>query len=199
MEFDAWFAGKDFTTDWTTARFPIWTSIFSARRQAVAEVLEIGAWEGRSAVFFLRYFDSCKLTCIDPFCGTLRYPLDEEWARRAAQSEARFDRNLAEFGLRCRKMREASYDGLARLAIERRKFDVIYIDGSHHSRDVYADAAMSWPMLNRRGVMIFDDYQWADMPDPEDRPKLGIDAFLAANTEAFSELFRGAQIIIEKP
>jgi predicted O-methyltransferase YrrM len=197
-EFREWFAGKDFTTDWTSTRYQIWISIFAKRHEQMTDILEVGSWEGRSAIFFLRYFDQCTLTCIDTFSGSPRNKMDAKWTALAAQSEARFDANLAEFKPRCRKLKGTSFEWLGRLAIEQSKFDMIYIDGSHHSIDVYADAAMSWPMLSRKGVMIFDDYEWSEMPDPEDRPKPGIDAFLSANAGGFSELFRGSQIIIEK-
>ena len=64
--------------------------------------------------------------------------------------------------------------------------------------DVYADAAMSWPLLSNGGALIFDDYNWRGMPNPEDQPKPGIDAFLAADIGPFRELHRGGQIIVAK-
>ena len=88
--------------------------------------------------------------------------------------------------------------GLARLATEFRRYDFIYVDGSHHSADVYIDAAASWPMLERGGIMMFDDYEWPMMPTEAECPKLGVDAFLAGHAEQYRELYRGYQVVIER-
>jgi len=38
-------------------------------------------------------------------------------------------------------------------------FDFISIDGSHWKKDVYSDAVEGWKHLNKKGYMIFDDYE----------------------------------------
>jgi hypothetical protein len=53
------------------------------------------------------------------------------------------------------------------------RFDVIYINGSHNSADVLADAAFSWPMIQDRGIIIFDDYEWTFFADAIDNPNSG--------------------------
>ena len=47
-----WYEGKDFTFDWTSWHFPNWVKLLRARRTRRLRVLEIGSWEGRSALFF---------------------------------------------------------------------------------------------------------------------------------------------------
>jgi hypothetical protein len=59
-------------------------------------------------------------------------------------------------------------------------FDLIYIDADHHADAALRDAVLAWPMLKAGGLMIFDDYLWADMPLEVQRPKLGIDASVRA-------------------
>jgi predicted alpha/beta-fold hydrolase len=49
---------------------------------------------------------------------------------------------------------------------------------AHTGYDTLTDACMAWPMLNKGGIMLFDDYLWRDMPGVLHRPKLGIDLFL---------------------
>jgi len=197
-DYSAWFAGKNFTTDWTSKRFGLWASLFSARRDQIFNVLEIGAWEGRSAIFFLNFFPQCTVTSIDTFAGSSEHINNPEWAKLIPDCEQRFDANLAEYGSRVEKVRAESRTGLARLAIDLRRFDFIYADGSHHSRDVYIDAVASWPMLVRGGILIFDDYEWPGIPTEVESPKLGVDAFLAAHATQYRELHRAYQIIIEK-
>jgi predicted O-methyltransferase YrrM len=197
-DFSEWFAGKSFSTDWTSRFFPIWAFLLAPRRHEALEVLEIGSWEGRSAIFFLQYLKKCRITCIDTFGGSPEHALRPNWASALPHIEKRFDSNLADFGVRVEKIKSTSSRGLARLLTEERRFDLVYIDGCHHSADVQADAVSSWPMILDRGVVIFDDYEWTFFAREIDRPKLGIDTFLSAHTNQYRELHRGYQLIIEK-
>src|SRR4051794_7458080 len=89
--FPEYFKDKEFTTDWTTPHLANWNSLLSPIRETVRCVLEIGSYEGRSSVFWLNYLDQCTLICADRFTDP--------------DVEARFDRNLAPFGARVRKMK----------------------------------------------------------------------------------------------
>jgi predicted O-methyltransferase YrrM len=196
--FSAWFAGKTFSTDWTSRFFPVWASLLALRRDQALEVLEIGSWEGRSAIFFLRYLRNCRLTCIDTFRGSPEHFIRPKWRVELPYVEQRFDRNLAEFGGRVQKIKDISSRALARLFADGRRFDVVYIDGSHHSADVLADAMSCWPMLATGGIVIFDDYEWTFFSDEIDHPKPGVNAFLSGHAGQYRELHREYQIIVEK-
>jgi predicted O-methyltransferase YrrM len=197
-DFSEWFTAKSFSTDWTSRFFPVWAPLLAPRRDEALEILEIGSWEGRSAIFFLRYLEKCRITCIDTFSGSREHALRPKWASALPHIEARFDSNLAEFSGRVEKIKITSSRALARLLTEDRRFDLVYIDGSHHSADVQADAVLSWPMIQDRGIVIFDDYDWSFFPDEIDRPKLGVDTFLSLRPDQYRELHRGYQLIIEK-
>jgi hypothetical protein len=71
-----------------------------------------------------------------------------------------------------------SYHGLAQLIVDQRQFDLVYVDGSHRSDAVLADAVMAFGLLKSDGYMIFDDYLWTQSPDVLDHPKMSIDAFV---------------------
>lgn len=45
------------------------------------------------------------------------------------------------------------------------RFDFIYVDGSHRSPDVIYDAILSFGLLKKGGIMIFDDYQGGPYDD----------------------------------
>src|SRR5262245_5213669 len=60
-----WYAGKSFTADWTMWKIPIWMKLLAPYQSRRTRVLEIGSWEGRSALFFLNYLRRARLTCID--------------------------------------------------------------------------------------------------------------------------------------
>ena len=145
-------------------------------------MLEIGSWEGRSTLFFMNFLPRARLTCIDTFAGgkehreaAARNPEDARFLRTV---EKRFDRNTKAFRKRIEKIKAQSTDALAELGIAKRRFDIAYIDGGHRAVEVYADGALTWPLMARGGLVIFDDYKWDEMPDPLDNPKPGIDAFL---------------------
>jgi predicted O-methyltransferase YrrM len=197
-EFSEWFEGKSLSTDWTSRFFSTWSALLAARRDEALNVLEIGSWEGRSAIFFLEYFRNGRLTCIDTFQGSPEHMLRANWQAALPHIEERFDRNIADFGERVEKIKDISSSALARLRAANRRFDVAYVDGSHRSADVLADAEASWPMMQDRGVVIFDDYEWTFFPDAADSPKPGVDAFLKAHPGEYRELHRAYQVIIEK-
>lgn len=197
-EYRPWFRGKSLSTDWTSRAFEIWASCLAERRDEPLEVLEIGSWEGRSAIFFLRYLAKCRLTCIDTFRGSREHSENPRWAEALPHIEARFDSNTAEFGARVTKIKDCSTAALARLLAEQRRFDLVYLDGSHHSADVLSDAVLSWALLRDRGLIIFDDYGWTFYPDAIATPKPAVDAFLAAHRGRYRELHRGYQVIIER-
>jgi hypothetical protein len=194
----AWNAGKSFTSDWATWLFPIWERAFGGDRSRELRILEIGSWEGRSALFFLNYFPRCQLTCVDTWAGSVEHFNDPTFAAVVPEAESRFDGNVAEFSNRIEKIKAPSSVALPQLGIARRRFDIVYIDGSHYAADVYADAVLTWPMVARKGVVIFDDYEWDIMKQPHERPKPGIDAFLATVEGKYRELVRAYQVIIRR-
>ena len=59
---------------------------------------------------------------------------------------------------------------------QKKYFDFIYIDGWHRAEDILKDAILSFRLLDKNGIMIFDDYLWTQ-PDILQAPKISIDAF----------------------
>lgn len=154
---------------------------------------------GRSALFLLNFFKRSTIVCIDTFEGT-----PEEAAVYALLAtilrgiEDRFDRNLAALGSRVEKYKSRSGPALERLSLERRRFDLAYIDGGHRSDEVLADPLGVWELLRPGGVVIWDDYEWgADLP-PEERPQPAIDAFLHDHHNQYRLLAKTYQVAIER-
>jgi predicted O-methyltransferase YrrM len=190
-----WYAGKVFSSDWSSHNFANWSTQLARFKDASVDVLEIGSWEGRSAILFLNLLPQCQLTCIDPFTGSVEHRGSEA----VSSIEARFDANLAVFGARVEKIRDRSFPALDRLAEQGRAFDVIYIDGSHGRDDVLVDSLLSWKLLRNAGTLIWDDYLWGvpDLPEKA-RPQSAIDAFLALHADECQLVHKGAQLIVEK-
>jgi predicted O-methyltransferase YrrM len=197
-----WYEGKSFTFDWTSWHFPNWVRLLRHRRERQLRVLEIGSWEGRSALFFLNHLPRARLTCIDTFAGGQEH---REAAARTAEDtrvlqtvEKRFDANTRKFKKRIEKIKANSTDALVDLGLKARRFDVAYIDGGHRAAEVYADGVLTWPLMARGGLVIFDDYQWDEMPQPLDNPKPGIDAFLQSIEGQYRVVLDSYQIGIVK-
>jgi predicted O-methyltransferase YrrM len=175
--------GKEFPSDFTTDNFPTWTEILGPVRSTATEVLEIGSFEGRSALFFLRFLERARVTCVDLF------PL--------LHVEMRFDANLAEFGERVRKLKGRSDTVMMTLARNREAFDVIYIDGDHSREAVWRDSQLAWPMLKPGGIMIWDDYLWPETRIDR-RPQAAIDCFLEQMRDHLTVLHKEYQVIVRR-
>jgi hypothetical protein len=125
--------------------------------------LEIGTFEGFSAIWQLENIltdPTSTITCIDIF-------YDKAY-------ENRFDKNIRATGIpnKVKKLKGSSEKMLRGLNLE--QYDYIYIDGSHMPKWVLSDAVLSWDLLKKGGLMIFDDYKYIEEKPPQSRPT-GID------------------------
>lgn len=193
-----WYDGKDFSCDWTTNRIPLWVDILEDFRDRPVRVIEIGSWEGRSALFFLNYLRRCQLVCIDTFGGNAEHHQNDYFAALVPGIEARFDGNVAAFDGRVEKLKGPSGALLPQLGLKGRRFDIAYVDGSHYAADVYSDAVLIWSLMARGGIVIFDDYAWDLMNDDSERPKSGIDAFMDAIAGQYRVIHNDYQLVIAK-
>jgi predicted O-methyltransferase YrrM len=193
-----WYAGKSFSADWTSWHFANWVAFLHPLRMRPVRVLEIGSWEGRSALFFLNYLPASHVVCVDTFGGNVEHMRNPHFATLVPETERRFDANVAAFAARVEKIKGPSADVLPQLGVASRRFDIVYVDGSHRAADVYSDGALAWPMVARDGIVIFDDYEFDEIADESERPKPGIDAFLAAVEGQYRLVHKAYQVVIAK-
>ena len=50
--------------------YSVWRRVLAPLRKTPVRIVEIGSWEGRSALFFLKYLPYSRIVCIDTFQGT---------------------------------------------------------------------------------------------------------------------------------
>jgi len=149
--------------------------------------LEIGLFEGRSAIWMLENVlthPASRLIGIDSFaCGTRdRFEANLRLSQAAHKTQILTGESRREL-----------------LKLEDQSCDVIYVDGSHSADDVLVDAVLSWPLLKIGGLLIFDDYEWYSGRLPSELcPKVSIDAFITAFQHKLVVEFRGYQIILRK-
>lgn len=173
-----------FTENWFDWHIPHWERFFAGlgwEPEAPRIAVEIGSFEGRSAVWLLenllRHPDS-RLFCIDTFEGGAEHSPDQ-----TGDLFGRFRANLADAGVAARAevLRGPSFEGLVDLIVRGIAADLVYVDGSHEAPDVLADLVLSFRLLRPGGIMICDDYLWSREPQAEqdilNSPKLAIDAF----------------------
>lgn len=190
-----------YQSDWFTAQIPLWEQhLKEFRGKDGLSFLEIGSFEGRSAVWLLTEIltgPHSRLVCIDTFEGSIEN--QTKAGIDLSLIETHFDRNINQTGMghKVQKIKSTSVDAFRQLSLA--SYDCIYIDGSHTAPDVLSDAVMYWHLLKKGGLMIFDDYIWeeAGMKDL-DTPQPAIDAFLAINAHEIEVLYKGIQVIIRK-
>lgn len=173
--------GSEFTTNWFTHNEHALLRVFEGLGWAGVigsqpkHVLEVGCWEGRGSQWLLTTLCRHKgstLTCVDTWEGGVQYHdiglnlNGEEHTSTAV--ETRFDANVALVtGVHpgavspenpVKKMKGRSTPMLSKLVAATGAggggtFDVAYVDGSHHARDVMSDGILCWELLRRGGVM----------------------------------------------
>jgi predicted O-methyltransferase YrrM len=181
-------SGYSFTSDYVSRHLTSWKGLLEEyRARPDVRMLEIGSYEGRSAVWFLENIlthPTARIVCVDLFT---RLPF-----------ELRFDHNIriSGSGDKVTKMKGRSETVLSSLPLDH--FDIIYVDGSHRATGVLMDAMLSWYALKDGGVMIFDDYLW-DLEDAAcDRPRMAIDLFLKAFEGSYELLLKDYQVAVRK-
>jgi predicted O-methyltransferase YrrM len=130
----------EFTVDWLSGSIPTWQQIF-LNRSPPDRVLEVGSYEGRSAVWIIENLlagRATSLVAIDAWKEG-----GEAYQKGMTQVESRFDRNMLLAGERHSEVTITKRKGnsaveLATLLASggRGSFDLIYIDAHHHAPDV---------------------------------------------------------------
>lgn len=138
-EVASWFEGKTFIADWVTRKALRWHRFLRGLRKESANVLEIGSFEGRSALFLLNYLPRARITCVDFFKGEL---------------DARFDANLAPFASRLTKLKGSAAGHLDALGQAQARYDLIYLDAGKRRDDALALSLLAWPLLKANGIFI---------------------------------------------
>jgi predicted O-methyltransferase YrrM len=173
-------------------------------------ILEVGCYQGESTQVWLQEFltDNGTIVCIDPFNVSDEDPFGTSDPHSDSDSVQQFWHNVDQVkkpGQNIELRLGRSYHELAGLISEQQKFDLIYIDGNHTAAAVMADACMAFGMLNKGGIMLFDDFFWHDTVGVNgqslstlDWPKMAIDAFTTLYHNHLEILFINYQYAIRK-
>ncbi len=185
--------GATFTHTMADSRISAWERILEPYRGKVHRVLEVGSYEGQSALFWQNFFHA-EVWCIDNWQNPAS-PL-----RHGHEVEANFDANTRLQSIF--KIKDESTIALHCLRQQKihQPFDLIYIDGDHSPDQVMIDSCLAWRMLTSGGIMIWDDWRDYIPHGPEDiRPEWGIECFLRLKSSRLEILAdTGQQLMVEK-
>jgi predicted O-methyltransferase YrrM len=186
-----------FTVDWFSHNIPSWNIYLNNfKNKPNLNFLEIGSFQGRSTVWLLENIltdENSSITCIDTFEGSIEHHIYSK--NELINLFDIFVHNVSTFKNKINIIRGKSQEVLKLL---NESYDFIYIDGDHTAVSVIEDAILSFSLLKKGGIMIFDDYEWLVMNNYIDNPKPAIDAFLEIYANKITLLYKDYQVIIKK-
>lgn len=185
-----------YSQDWFSNNIERWQKHFKKLRNVPVQALEIGSFEGRSAVWALENIlvhPESTITCIDNFSV-------KEFAGKKynpAMIKRHFLQNTKPFGKRIQLIEASSSEALKDPALLKKKFNFVYIDADRHAKHVLEDAVLAFPLLGVGGYIVFDDYTISKEHDYT-CPKKGIDAFLDLYNDELKVIETKWQVIAKK-
>lgn len=166
-----------FSNTWFDGTRHIWDVLIEQLKPK--RILEVGSYEGKSACYYIDEIaskNSLELHCIDPWSN-----LPENENIFIENTNIAIKNCINSVALKIHKGK--SVTELSKLVSSgfQSYFDLIYIDGSHSAQDVIFDAVLAFQLARCGGLIIFDDYLWANKNrkdlSPIDTPKIAIDSF----------------------
>ena len=120
----------------------------SKKKNKIINILEIGSYEGRSAIFFLNFFNRSNITCVDPYFDSSYKNLNKIYKI--------FRKNMKPFkNFKIKKMLSSEF-----FFRNKNYYDLIYIDGSHDEKDVYNDLINAYSFAKIKSYILLDDFLW---------------------------------------
>lgn len=187
-----------FTQNWIDNQdiVPHWEKHLVPLAGKAISLLEIGSYEGRSAVWFLEHVlthPKAKITCVDTFKG------DSQQVGMGVSQEnikERFLDNTRAYEDKVTAIQGRSHDILKTL---KQDYDIVYVDGSHYQTDVLEDMVLAFDVLKPGGIMVCDDYGMTyETEELLFVPRLAIDAFVSVFEPKIETIHVGWQYILRK-
>ncbi len=178
----------NFTHNFVTNRLDRWLPHVQDMVGKPIHALEIGSHEGRGTLWMLEHIlthRAADIVCLDPFCPNESFGFVEPYADTFRSNTEPYRGKIKVIA----EMSQHAYPYLASLGVK--KFDLVYVDGSHEPLDVIDDAALAWRFTGERSVIVFDDYAW----DAVRRP---VDAFLALFDGTWSAVELDSQLLVRR-
>ena len=188
-----------FTHDWFSRNIPLLTEhLKDMIGKPNLHFLEIGSWEGRSTCWFLEKIlthASSRITCVDTFAGEAYLNLEQNILENV---ESRFDWNINQVGAAAKVKKHIGESQYILRNLPLDTYDLIYIDGCHLAIDVLSDAVLSWGLLKKGGLMLFDDYDKVFPENLSQNTSIAIDAFMKCSAPKIKLIHQSHQVYLQK-
>jgi tetratricopeptide (TPR) repeat protein/predicted O-methyltransferase YrrM len=180
--------GYFFTYDFFSFRIPTWQVYLQPLLdKEELKIIEVGSHQGMSSCWLLDNIlihPEDKLICIEPqFAPKLK----ENITRTGVESKVTFLAGDVHKHLN---------------SLEANSIDLINFQDKCKQPDyIEACGILSWKLLKKDGILVFNDYGWVNPAVPEQQPKLGIDRFLESIKDEWELVHRvpqAFQLIIRK-
>ena len=170
------------------------------------ELLEVGCYAGTSMIRMLELLPNANGTTIDRW---MSYN-EETTTHGQVETLANMDKinvekiyyeNVKFMNMenRMKHIKGDSADMLLKLIKENKKYDFIYIDGSHKCIDCYADCLLGWQVLNNGGIMAIDDYLYdSSNKNILEMPLYGAEHFLNRYKDEYNLINKGYRVFLQK-
>ena len=177
--------------DWFGGKILVWEKIIKELNYQKIDYLEIGSFEGRSTVFVSELKNINSVMCVDTFEGG-----DEHSSVNFKEVFNNLKNNLKKTPNQNYKIFKGKSNNF--FVKNSKKFNLIYIDGSHFYEDVKLDFENSLNYLKKGGVLICDDFLWFFYKDIRNNPMRAILECYEKNKNNLEIIFVNYQIIFKK-
>ena len=184
------FKSVDITKKWFTNNLYFLSKNLSTLK--VKSLLEIGSYEGRSAIFFADIFRDSKISCVDTWSGS-----DEHENINFKSIEDNFDQNV-KFLIDNKSLTKFKMTSDNFFNQNNAKFDFVYVDGDHSRDQVLKDIINSWSVLNSNGFLLVDDYMWWFYKDLKNNPAYPVNKFIKEYSNQIKKMTIWHQVLIQK-
>ncbi len=149
--------------DFFSNYFNIWNKFLHKFKKF--HYLELGTFEGMSALFVNELKNCDKIVCVDPY---IDYARSKKYEFSMIDVFESLDQKLNKLKKKKIKLIKKKSDDFF---IENKQFfDVIYIDGDHRYEFVKRDFINSLSCLKKDGILICDDFLWFKFENKNENP-----------------------------
>lgn len=199
---------KNWTHDLPTNSKQIFLGIldYLIHRKDPIYVLEVGTYAGTSLIAILQHLPNSFGTAVDAWTDYEEYStfmgksVDLFHGFQARKVEEIFDSNMraAKLEDRVERYKGDSAIVLPKLIEAKKRFDFIYVDGSHKALDCFADLIMTWHLLKPNGILAIDDYPYNAEYDLWESPYNGVNRFLEKFKDQYLVLSKQYRVFLLK-
>jgi predicted O-methyltransferase YrrM len=136
---------------------------FNTKKIKEPQILEIGTYVGTSLIKIMELIPNSQGTAIDKWSDYIEHCQGEQIqilnniTQNCAENVFRNNIDKAGLSKRITAIKGSSGDILVDLLKSGKRYDFIYVDGSHTLLDSYVDIILSWKLLNTNGILVIDD------------------------------------------